>query len=272
MPDPIVAGVDGSRQSRAAAAVAARLARALDRKLVLVHAAADPSRFLVPDGRERARQRRRTIEQGFALLEGTAATLREPVGRTAVVLGIPAEALVSFCLEERAELLVVGSRGRSRLAAALLGSVSACVTSADGCPVVVVPPNAADRFLAPRRTGVVCALDGSAESVRAAQVGRDFAERLGLEPVTVHVDEGDAADGLRRRSLGDDCRLIVVGSHGRGGLRRALLGSVSRSLAAAAPVPVLVVPPTARPSGWLDAGVTRPGARAGRLTTGHSGR
>jgi nucleotide-binding universal stress UspA family protein len=185
----------------------------------------------------------------------------EPVGRTAVVLGIPAEALASFCLEERAELLVVGSRGRSRLAAALLGSVSASLTSADGCPVVVVPPDAADRFLAPQRTGgsVVCGINGSAESVRAAQVGGDFAERLGLELVRVHVDEGHAADGLRRCALADDCRLIMVGSHDRGALRGALLGSVSSSLAAAAPVPVLVVPPTARPYGSLAAGVARLG-------------
>ena len=40
-------------------------------------------------------------------------------------------------------------------------------------------------------------------------------------------------------------RLIVVGSRGRGKLGRALLGSVSATLAADAPVPVLVVPPDA---------------------------
>jgi hypothetical protein len=39
--------------------------------------------------------------------------------------------------------------------------------------------------------------------------------------------------------------LIVVGSRGRGALSGALLGSVSRALAASAPVPVLVMPPNA---------------------------
>ena len=42
-----------------------------------------------------------------------------------------------------------------------------------------------------------------------------------------------------------DARLIVVGSRGRGPVRGALLGSVSASLAASAPAPVLVVPDTA---------------------------
>jgi hypothetical protein len=39
--------------------------------------------------------------------------------------------------------------------------------------------------------------------------------------------------------------MIVVGSHGHGPLRAALLGSVSLRLAATAPVPVMIVPPSA---------------------------
>jgi nucleotide-binding universal stress UspA family protein len=64
--------------------------------------------------------------------------LPDAVGQTAVVLGSPDEALASFCHQEQAELLVVGSCGRGRLAAALLGSH----VSAGSCPVLVVPPNA----------------------------------------------------------------------------------------------------------------------------------
>jgi len=260
---PIVAGVDGSRQSRAVASVAARLARMLGHKLILAHAVADPSTFRFPDARERGRRRARAVEIGFALLEGVAATLPDAVGQTAVVLGSPNEALAAFCRQEQAELLVVGSHGRGRLAAALLGSHA----TADSCPVIVVSPDAADRFLAPAQTAaaVVCGIDGSVAAMRAVRVGANVASRLGLEFVPVyfdqrhswdgtpaadtlllHVEAGDPVAGLRRRAVRDEARLIVVGSRGRGALSGALLGSVSRALAASAPAPVLVVPPKAR--------------------------
>jgi nucleotide-binding universal stress UspA family protein len=129
MRHPIVAGVDGSPQSRAVASVAARLARGLGRRLILAHAAADPSTFLFPDTGERGRQRARAIEQGFALLKRIASTLPDAVSQTAVVLGSPDEALASFCHQEQAELLVVGSVSRALAASAPV-------------PVLVVPPNA----------------------------------------------------------------------------------------------------------------------------------
>jgi nucleotide-binding universal stress UspA family protein len=131
---PIVAAVDGSPQSRTVASVAARLAGALGHRLILAHAAADQSTFLFPDAGERGRQRARAIEQGFALLKSIASTLPDAVSQTAVVLGSPDEALASFCHQEQAELLVVGSCGRGRLAAALLSGHA----SAGSCPLVVV--------------------------------------------------------------------------------------------------------------------------------------
>ena len=263
MPHPIVAGVDGSPQARAVASVAAQLAHGLGRRLILAHAVADPSNFLFPDAGERGRRRARAIEQGFARLKSMASSLPDAVGQTAVVLGSPDEALASFCHEEQAELLVVGSRGRGRLAAALLSSH----VSAGSCPVVVVPPAAGARALAPARPGgsVVCGIDGSVEAVQAVRVGANVASRLGLEFVPVyfdqghvwggapaadtlllHVEAGDPVAGLRRRAVTDEASLIVVGSRGRGALSGALLGSVSRALAASAPVPVLVVAPNAR--------------------------
>jgi len=68
------------------------------------------------------------------------AELQAPAGvevETRVVEGNPVDVLVEA--SQGADLLVVGSRGRSGLAGLLLGSVSQrCVERAD-CPVVVVP-------------------------------------------------------------------------------------------------------------------------------------
>ena len=56
---------------------------------------------------------------------------------TAPVQGHPAEVLMQQA--ERAELLVVGSRGHGRIFGALLGSVSQYVAGHAACPVVVKP-------------------------------------------------------------------------------------------------------------------------------------
>lgn len=76
---------------------------------------------------------------------------------------------------------------------------------------------------------------------------RRVAERLrvmypGAKP---RVAEGDPAARIRRAAAG--CDLVVMGSHGREGLSRALLGSVCEAVVRDAPVPVLVVKDRPRP-------------------------
>jgi len=62
--------------------------------------------------------------------------------------------------------------------------------------------------------------------------------------VSVHeaIEEGDAADAICHEAEKVGADAIVVGSHGRTGLRRLFLGSVSERVVRHAPCPVLVVP------------------------------
>ena len=124
------------------------------------------------------------------MLERTAAAMPEVIADTRVAFGNPADALIAVGVEENAEPIVVGARGRSPLASVLLGSVSARLTTVAPCPVLVVPsPDAADRWLArPSRSRVVCAVDDSVGSIRALRTAAVFAERFGLDLAPVHVD------------------------------------------------------------------------------------
>jgi nucleotide-binding universal stress UspA family protein len=67
------------------------------------------------------------------------------------------------------------------------------------------------------------------------------ADAIGIATVETHVERGEPGTVLceRANALGVD--VVVVGSRGRGAIRRALLGSVSTYVVHNAPCPVLVV-------------------------------
>ena len=64
--------------------------------------------------------------------------------RTQVERGDPVERLTQAAAERAAPLIVVGSRGRNALQAALLGSVSAGLVRAAERPVVVAGPRSGE--------------------------------------------------------------------------------------------------------------------------------
>jgi nucleotide-binding universal stress UspA family protein len=274
----IVCGVHDAEGCRSAARVAAELAAALDVRLVVAHAVPDdPTPWAHGDARDRGLQRDRAVRRGHRLLEdaclGLDAVLR-------VMLGDPADELHTVCVEEDAELVVVGSHRHAAPAATRLGRVAARVASSAVCPVVIVPPGAREHVTRTEPGGsIVCGFDGSSGSERALGVAVGLAERVGLEPLAIFVDPartrnepapspvrvlaGDPARELRERASRPDARLLAVGSRGRGASQGALLGSVAAALAATAPIPVLVVPPTAR-VGELLAALPGQAGRNGR--------
>ena len=75
-----------------------------------------------------------------------------------------------------------------------------------------------------------------------ARSSRRCREALGSDPgveIEQKLVEDDAGDALVAESA--SAELVVVGSHGRTGLKAALLGSVSRHVVSHAACPVVVV-------------------------------
>lgn len=66
-----------------------------------------------------------------------------------------------------------------------------------------------------------------------------------LAPEDVDVDtavlEGEPSRVIVEQARPGECELVVMGTHGRGGINRLLLGSVTERVVRRAPVPVLTV-------------------------------
>jgi len=88
----------------------------------------------------------------------------------------------------------------------------------------------------------------------------DLAAGSGAE---CRVVEGVAAAEIVRNAREEPCDLIVMGTHGRGGVARLLLGSVAADVMQKAPCPVLAVkPPGARKPAGEEAAAVVSGAAA----------
>jgi nucleotide-binding universal stress UspA family protein len=72
---------------------------------------------------------------------------------------------------------------------------------------------------------------------------------LGTATVETHVERGQAGEVLCERAEALSVDVLVVGSRGRGAIRRLLLGSVSTYVVHNAPCPVLVVRAGSVPEG-----------------------
>ena len=78
-------------------------------------------------------------------------------------------------------------------------------------------------------------------AARALDEARSMAEQIGISTELLHVSNAHPATAIVETAKSRGCDLIVMGSHGRRGLRKLFLGSQTSEVLADGSVPVLVV-------------------------------
>ncbi len=191
---PVVVGIDGSSASRSALAWAARWAGHFGHPVRLL--TAEQMRTTSPLVRDQVQQ---DIK---AKLRAEAAAIGDENARLVISADVawvgPAEALIEA--SRTATLVVVGNRGIGGWYGLTLGSVSDAVSSHAHCPVVVVP----DGMQPDRLHGeVVLGIDGSPESIDAAEFAFAQAARLSTRLRAVHVRTAPNVFGASITALSD---------------------------------------------------------------------
>jgi nucleotide-binding universal stress UspA family protein len=188
----IVVAYDGSASSQLALEWAAETARQQGKHLTLVHSVnlastpAFPAMDLSEIEPSLEHAAKALVDEGATR---AGATLDASQITTQYWLGSPAAQLVEMSSD--ADLVVVGSRGRGRLLAGLLGSTSYAVAAHAHCPVVVFrgpEGKTPDDVPSPPRPGrghdVVVGIDDSDAAMRAVDAAVEVAER---ENAVLHI-------------------------------------------------------------------------------------
>lgn len=189
------------------------------------------------------------------------------VGRLQV--GSPVYAEILAAAEElHPDLIIMGRRGKSGLERLLVGSVTARVIGHTTVKVLVAPRDAILAFdrimvasdgspasqaawqtallIAQRTTGQLTAVSVAHEDLdpkRAQALVREMAEEAGRQQVDLVplTFQGRPDKILLQVAQQRQVQLIILGSHGRTGLKRLFLGSVAERVIGQASCPVLVV-------------------------------
>ena len=265
--DNLLLATDGSEVSAGAVKAALHMASRCGAHLTVMHMAKTLPDYAMfnPGGVQQAEDQGRAVLQEVEAQAGTACVNCAPVLRYG---DEPVREIAKQAEESQADLVIMGRRGVHWLERLMLGEAAARVIGHVHCSVLVVPKESGmwDK-------GILLAVDGSRFADAAAVSAGILAKRCGL-PVTVLsvcanddlkcdmvqamadrvrdllrkdgvaadsvVKEGNPAKAIVEAAAENECDLIVLGSHGRTGLDRILIGSVSQQVVVQAKCPVLV--------------------------------
>jgi nucleotide-binding universal stress UspA family protein len=180
---PVLCAVDASEEGPRVTRGAAMLAQRIGAPLVLIHVARSGGWHPVD---ELAHRDRHAADRGEAtrLLEARAADAGA-VASMELREGEPVEELLRATVELEPMLLVMGNRSHGALDA-ILGCVSRDVARWSPLPTLVLP-DAADDDALERERPLLCGLDDSAPSERAAEFAAGLASVLDVELVVLSV-------------------------------------------------------------------------------------
>ena len=273
----ILVCTDGSPDSEGAITAALQLAKATGSTVVLLevifylagYELQSPDTLAPPmvdleltQIQETAAKERLETRREEAAREGVSLAPRVRTGSSAY------EGIMEEVGELQPDLIIMGRHGYTGLARLLMGSVTARVIGHSPCHVLVVPQGVPLRF-----ERLLIASDGSLFSEAAWDEALALAQAMGSALIGVavatsdrdiptateavrHLEAAAAAQGITLDTLIPMGRpeegivkaadfkkasLIIVGSHGRTGLKRLLMGSVAERVIGLASCPVLVV-------------------------------
>jgi nucleotide-binding universal stress UspA family protein len=295
----ILVGTDFSTESEIALEQAVRIARHVKAEVILAHAGtiidtADAA--LAPESAALVEYERIVAEHAAANrahLENLVARVRQQGVKASEreVEGFPDTGISETADAVDADLVVIGTHGRTGLKRLLLGSVAERVVRLCRRHVMVVRPLAGESGATGGYRRILVPTDFSPRAELALEIALELAgtgteiellhawnlpaftgslvpsrvSETALEPVRASLDAGarekgealiarharpgvqieltivndSAAHAIDQRAAGHD--LIVMGGHGRRGLRRLILGSVAEATVRHAPCSVVVV-------------------------------
>lgn len=273
----ILVPLDGSAESESALTYARLLAAKTQVSLDLLRCFEPPAAvYTLPDLDRLASDvlaEHNLQEHMLAYLEQKKGELGDLSCDVNVVCGHPATEILSRA--ESTDLCVIARHGRSGLGRWLLGGVTAHVARASSKPVIVVPCETAEQ--PPKLETIMVCLDGSDIAERGLEEAVKLAAAVGAQltlyrfvPLASAADpEGElieakaylqslrekhselvfhtfAQPGAWRHNIVESAQelkvdLLVMGSHGRRGVARWLLGSVAEHALHHIPCPIMIV-------------------------------
>ena len=277
----ILIAVDGSKHSDWAVDLLRRLPLSEAPEIVVIHVIPmDPVTVYLttpPVSRGYDKAVQREVEKALAAGHELAARVADRLSaraekvRTVIERGHAADLIITRAREERADLIILGSRGLSRIQSFLIGSVSQKVVTYAPCSVLIVKRKSREL------KKILVALDGSKYSDKAVDYlqshflpegirctalfaweqplplylpkmaveemqerFRRLLGRAGFKAKTLFV-HGHPAKRIVEAAQKKKPDLVVVGSRGLTGLKRFLLGGISHKVVVYSPASVLVV-------------------------------